>query len=101
MLENNYKWQIVEVPPNLPIQCRTRSIYDDRSLDVPCDQGSLWLYVWSGECVIANAVFGNSKYGLFEDSICVLENDNSRILTAELVAVAARRFGRPVVQATG
>lgn len=99
MTDSKYRWEIVEVPPNLPMSCRTRSAYDDRTIEAPCDLGSIWLYVWHREKLVGSAVFGASIRGLFEDCLIVSSNSEHQLAKEHLSGVAKRRFEQMLSEA--
>jgi hypothetical protein len=89
----------MEVPPGLARDDPHRSIFDDRSIEVPKSHGSLWCDVQlkSDGSFVGKAVFAADDEVARCDTVDVMPEYRRRGLAAALYQLAADIFEVPVV----
>ena len=97
-----YDAKITEVPYGLHARDTTRECFDDRSIGVAHDMGSIWIYVFEPEtgALVANAVFGADNAVVRCDTIEVMLAYRGKGVAKALYQLASCIFEAPVVPST-
>ena len=86
------------VPPGLPAIHVAREQFDDRSIAVPRESGSVWFRVWAkGERLAATATFAADRNAVRCDGIDVEVPYRLKGIATVLYHLASRMFAAPVI----
>ena len=95
----DFQFQLTLVPPCLPNTSRIRDEFDDRSIEVPHENGSLWIRVHTAKgdhAFAGHAVFGASFISTQCDTIQILQGFRRRGIATFLYDLTEEIFEVPV-----
>ena len=98
-LRSGFKVVVVKVPPGLPLDHRCRELYDDRSVRVPCEAGTIWCTVQApdGADGVACATFAADSESVRCDTIDVTPEYRRKGIANALYDLASSVFGAAVI----